>query len=245
MGWRNFGVKWSIGSNWFGDWAIVLAMMAVEQTLRALLAEGARDGTLGPGSKLPTERDLVERLAVPRGAIRRALEVLERDGVVIRHVGRGTFLTDSAPGRVEGAPPDTSPAEIMQVRQLLEPQVAALAARVATQADLDRITECLGRGGASEDFESFEGWDAKLHRGIALAAHNGLLMNMFDVMNTARALPVWGTLKRRTSTPERRRCYHREHTAIVEALLDRDPTGARDNMRTHLQNVADNLLGRH
>ncbi|MEN3263637.1 FCD domain-containing protein, partial [Pseudonocardia sp.] len=191
------------------------------------------------------ERDLVERLAVPRGAIRRALEVLERDGMVVRHVGRGTFLTDSGLGYVEGAPPDTSPAEIMQVRQLLEPQVAALAARVATQADLDRITECLNRGGVTEDFEGFEGWDAKLHRSIALAAHNGLLMNMFDVMNTARALPVWGTLKRRTSTPERRRCYHREHTAIVEALLDRDPTGAQDNMRLHLQNVADNLLGRH
>ena len=219
--------------------------MAVEQTLRALLAQGARDGTFGPGSKLPTERDLVERLAVPRGAIRRALEVLERDGVVVRHVGRGTFLTDSALGHVEGAPPDTSPAEIMQVRQLLEPQVAALAARVATQADLDRITECLNWGGASQDFEGFERWDAKLHRGIALAAHNGLLMNMFDVMNTARALPVWGTLKRRTSTPDRRRCYHREHTAIVEALVDRDPNGAQENMRLHLQNVADGLLGRH
>jgi DNA-binding FadR family transcriptional regulator len=245
MAWRNFGRRWLIGSNWSGDYVIVLGMMAVEQTLRALLAEGARDGTLGPGSKLPTERDLVERLAVPRGAIRRALDVLERDGMVVRHVGRGTFLTDSALGHVVVAPPDTSPAEIMQVRQLLEPQVAALAARVATQADLDRITECLNRGGLSEDFEGFEGWDAKLHRSIALAAHNGLLMNMFDVMNTARALPVWGTLKRRTSSPERRRCYHREHTAIVDALLDRDPHGAQENMRLHLQNVADSLLGRH
>jgi DNA-binding GntR family transcriptional regulator len=69
-------------------------------------------------------------------------------------------------------------------------------------------------------------------------------MNMFDVMNTARQLPVWGSLKRRTSTPERRRCYHAEHTAIVEALCDRDPDGAEKTMRVHLQNVADNLLGR-
>lgn len=220
-------------------------VMGVEQSLRVLLAEGTQDGTFGPGSKLPTERDLVQQLAAPRSAIRRALDVLERDGVVIRHVGRGTFLTDTAPAPGEGAPPDTSPAEIMQVRQLLEPQVAALAARVATQADLDRITDCLDRGGATEDFEGFEGWDAKLHRSIAAAAHNGLLMNMFDVMNTARSLPVWGTLKRRTSTPERRRCYHLEHSAIVEALRDRDPDSARGSMHIHLQNVADNLLGRH
>ena len=220
-------------------------MIGVEQSLRALLAEGAQDGTFGPGSKLPTERDLVSRLAAPRSAIRRALDALELDGIVIRHVGRGTFLTDIAPVAASGsgAPTDTSPAEIMQVRQLLEPQVAALAARVATQLDLDRVTECLDRGGASSDFEGFESWDAKLHRAIAAAAHNGLLMSMFDVMNTARSLPVWGTLKRRTSTPQLRHCYHLEHTAIVEALLDRDPASAQENMRQHLQNVSEALLG--
>jgi DNA-binding FadR family transcriptional regulator len=218
-------------------------MIAVEQSLRALLTEGTQDGTLRPGSKLPTERDLVERLAAPRSAVRRALEVLERDGLIIRHVGRGTYLTDTAVRQVDGAPSDTSPAEIMQVRLLLEPQVAALAARVATQADLDRITGCLAGGGAADDFESFESWDARLHRGIAEAAHNGLLMNMFDVLNTARALPVWGTLKRRTSSPERRRCYHEQHTAIVAALADRDPAAAAENMRLHLRDVSDNLLG--
>jgi DNA-binding FadR family transcriptional regulator len=219
--------------------------MTVEQSLRALLDDGAAEGTLGPGAKLPTERDLVERLAAPRSAIRRALEALERDGLVIRHVGRGTFLTEAALRPVDGAPPDTSPGEIMQVRLVIEPPVAALAARLATQADLERITQCLENGGRSDDFESFESWDAKLHRAIAEAAHNGLLINMFDVMNTARALPVWGSLKRRTSTPERRQCYHSEHTDIVEALHDRDPDEAQTAMRVHLQNVTENLLGRH
>jgi DNA-binding FadR family transcriptional regulator len=217
----------------------------VEQSLRDLLTQGAESGTLVPGSKLPTERALVERLSAPRSAVRRALETLEHEGLITRHVGRGTFLTEAATRKVDGAPSDTSPAEIMQVRLLLEPQVAALAARVATQADLDRITTCLDAGGACDDFEGFETWDARLHRVIAQATHNGLLMNMFDVLNTARALPVWGTLKRRTSSPERRRCYHREHTTIVDALHDRDPEGAGDAMRAHLQNVSDNLLGRH
>jgi DNA-binding FadR family transcriptional regulator len=218
---------------------------SVEHSLRSLLTRGAEDGTFGPGSKLPTERDLVERLAAPRSAIRRALEALEHEGVIVRHVGRGTFLAESPAAPRQGAPPDTSPAEIMQVRLLLEPPVAALAARVATQADLDRIGRCLERGGETDGFESFEAWDARLHRAIAEAAHNGLLMNMFDVMNTARQLPVWGSLKRRTSTPERRGYYHTEHTAIVDALRDRDPDGAQVAMHRHLHNVADNLLGRH
>ncbi|MGW4486657.1 FadR/GntR family transcriptional regulator [Amycolatopsis sp. NPDC004368] len=219
-------------------------MTTVEHALRALLDEGAADGSLGPGAKLPTERDLVQRLSAPRSAVRRALDALERDGLVIRHVGRGTFLTDVAAQHVQPAPADTSPAEIMQVRQLLEPQVATLAARVATQADLDRIAVALGAGGTAGDFEGFERADAALHRAIAAAAHNGLLMNMFDVMNTARSLPVWGSLKRRTSTPELRTCYHDEHTLIVEALRDRDPVSAGEHMRRHLQHVADTLLGR-
>lgn len=217
--------------------------MTVERSLRELLSAGVAEGSLVPGAKLPTERDLVSRLGASRNAVRSALEVLEREGVIVRHVGRGTFLTDQQMRGLDGAPANTSPAQIMQVRQLLEPQVATLAARVATQADMDRIRECLVAGGAAEDFDGFERWDAKLHRSIATAAHNGLLISMFDVMNTARALPVWGGLKRRTSTPELRRCYHQEHSAIVEALLDRDPQGAGETMRRHLQHVADSLLG--
>ena len=219
-------------------------MLSIEQALRALVDDGVAEGSLVPGAKLPTERDLVLRLSAPRSAVRRALDALEQEGLVIRHVGRGTFLSEEAVRRHGGAPADCSPAEIMQVRLVIEPPIAALAARVANQADLDRIAACLDAGGAAEEFEAFESWDAKLHRAIAESAHNGLLMNMFDVMNTARGLPVWGSLKRRTSSPERRRCYHTEHTAIVEALRDRDPDSAEDAMRGHLQHVADNLLGR-
>ncbi|MBC6457278.1 FCD domain-containing protein [Actinomadura sp. HBU206391] len=64
-------------------------------------------------------------------------------------------------------------------------------------------------------------------------------------MNSARALPVWGSLKQRTFTPDRRACYHEDHTAIVEDLHDRDPETARERMRDHLIRVSDNLLGRH
>ena len=207
-----------------------------------MLEEQTASGRLVPGSKLPTERALVEELDAPRSAIRRALADLETEGLIIRHVGRGTFLAENLHARAD-APPDTSPAEIMGVRLLLEPPVAALAARLATGADLVAISNCLAEGAAATEFEPFEAADARLHRAIAHAAHNTLLMSMFDVMNTARSLPVWGSLKRRTSSPERRACYHREHEDIVTALADRDPAGAETAMRIHLQNVSDNLLG--
>ena len=198
-------------------------MNTVEQTLRALLQEQTASGALGPGGKLPTERDLAGQLTAPRSEIRRALAALERDGLISRQVGRGTFLTETATRQFSGAPPDTSPAEIMQTRLTIEPPIAALAARTANQADLDRITGYLDAGGNSDSYEAFETHDTHLHRAIAQAVHNGLLMNLFDVMSTARSLPVWGSLKRRTSTPERRKAYHEQHTAIVAALTERDP----------------------
>src|SRR3954447_21410752 len=111
----------------------VQGVLNVEQSLRALLDEGTAEGSLVPGGKLPTERELVQRLSAPRSAIRRALDVLEEEGLVIPHVGPGTFLSE-LPHRRADAPADTSPAEIMQVRLVIEPPVAALAARVATQA---------------------------------------------------------------------------------------------------------------
>lgn len=217
----------------------------VERALRSLVADGVTHGTLGPGARLPTERELVEQLAAPRSAVRRALDALEQDGIVVRQVGRGTFLADVLHPAAVTAPADTSPAEIMAARRLLEPQLAALAARSATQADLDRIEGCLHRGGAAADARGFEEWDSALHRAIALGTHNGLLVTLFDTMNAARTLPVWGGLKRRSSTPERRLDYHADHTAIVVALRERDADAARDRMREHLSRVSEHLLGGH
>jgi GntR family transcriptional regulator, uxu operon transcriptional repressor len=84
----------------------------------------------------------------------------------------------------------------------------------------------------------------RLHGAIAEVVHNGLLLTVFDTVSAARHLPVWGSLKRRVSSPERRR-YHAEHVAIVAALQDRDAEAAEAAMRAHLQNVTDNTFGRH
>ncbi|MGH3504894.1 MAG: FadR/GntR family transcriptional regulator [Nocardioidaceae bacterium] len=215
----------------------------VERQLRELLTKGVDQGRFAPGTKLPTERELAELLVAPRSAIRRALAALERDELIMRHVGRGTFVADAATPTQLRAPADTSPAEIMQARMLLEPQIAQLAARVARQVDLDRIEHCLQRGGTTADYAEFEAWDGQLHRAVAQAAHNALLLNLFDTMNAARNLPVWGSLKKRSFTPDRRCRYDADHTTVVEALRDRNPSAAAHAMAAHLDNVTSNLLG--
>lgn len=234
-----------IGSNWFVSYAWLV--LSVEQALRALVEEGVADGTLGPGAKLPTERALVERLGVSRGAIRRALDVMEREGLIVRHVGRGTFLTEQGRLAVKRPPTDTSPAEIIQARLLIEPPVTALAARHATPTDLQRLDRCIERladAVSHNDADLIETWDCRLHRAIAQATHSNLLEHLCDIVHAAREQPVWGSLKRRTLTAEHRRLYHRQHVAIVEALRDRDPEQAEAAMRTHLESVASTLLGK-
>ena len=215
--------------------------------LRRLLDESVAAGTLGTGAKIPTERELCDTLQASRTAVRAALAELEREGRITRHVGRGTFLAEleadpGLPAVARGAV-QTSPAEIMATRLLLEPEIAALAARHATQADIDHIRHCLRRGDATTSYDEFESWDAALHRAIAAAAHNGLLLRLFDTMNAARDLPVWGSIKRRSATPERRRGYESGHGEIVAALVERDPDTAREHMRRHLLDVRTNLLG--
>ncbi|HEY2191938.1 MAG TPA: FCD domain-containing protein [Actinomycetospora sp.] len=217
--------------------------------LRRLLDEAVADGTLGTGSKIPTERALCDSLQASRTAVRGALAELEREGRITRHVGRGTFLAEleADPGLPDAARGvlQTSPAEIMATRLVLEPEIAALAARHATQSDIDHVHHCLRRGNATATYEEFEAWDSALHRAIAAAAHNGLLLRLFDTMNAARDLPVWGSIKRRSATPERRQGYECSHGEIVEALVERDPDAAREHMRGHLVDVRTNLLGPH
>jgi DNA-binding FadR family transcriptional regulator len=217
----------------------------VATRLRDLIEEAVAAGRLGTGSKIPTERALSDTLQVSRTAVRAALAELEREGRITRHVGRGTFLAEleGDPSLPSGTALQTSPAEIMATRLVLEPEVAALAARHATQADIEHLGHCLRRGDASSTYEEFEAWDSALHRAIAAAAHNGLLLRLFDTMNAARDLPVWGSIKRRSASPERRRGYERSHGEIVSALTERDADAARERMRAHLVDVRTNLLG--
>jgi DNA-binding FadR family transcriptional regulator len=203
-----------------------------------------REQELGPGARLPTEREIAHRSGATRTAVRRALARLEAQGRIIRHVGRGTFL---APAQADdGAPLSllaTSPAEIMAVRLLIEPQTVVLAANSATGEDYAEMERCLLGGESHQQHEEFETWDAAFHRSLAAATHNRLLIQICDVVNDARHQPLWGRLKHRSFTQERCLEYIRDHRDIYEALLDRDGPAAQAVMRTHIVRVQANIFG--
>lgn len=208
-------------------------------------------GLWKPGHKLPTERELGERFGLARNTLRRGLAVLAKEGRIVRHVGRGTFVTSSANGSFEPSIENdliarivrASPAEVMDLRLMIEPQALERATARASTDDLDAMQECLKRGKAARSVEEFEHWDAALHKRIVAAACNTLLAILYDAINLVRQEAEWGRLKERTLTPGRRKLYEGQHHRIVEALRDRDSASAVEALREHLLTVRRNLVG--
>jgi len=197
-------------------------------------------------SRLPAERDLSEQLDLSRSALREGLEVLEAEGRIWRHLGQGTFV-GSRPRRVAGtAPlvaPHTSPNELMEARILVEPSLARLAATRATAAEIAELHHLLARSEVARDVETWELWDARLHRAVAEAAHNVLLLSIYEAFNAIRAQPQWSRLRHETLTQERLVIYREEHRAYVDAIAGRDAEAAAQAMRRHLESVRDGLFG--
>lgn len=214
------------------------------QTLRGWLARVS----LPVGQRLPPERSLCKELGLSRAALRGALAVMEAEGRIWRHVGRGTFLGPRPPMQERGISllaRRTHPEEVMEVRLTLEPQIAALSAKRATLDDMQEIERCLARSRACQDMESFEQWDSALHQAIARAARNALLYGLFETVNSVRERRIWGELKIASLTPERMKTYHAQHGACVEALRNRNPDRAGAAMREHLETVRANLFDRN
>ncbi|HXT92512.1 MAG TPA: FCD domain-containing protein [Trebonia sp.] len=228
----------------------VLSVSRGRQLARQILADSERAG-LGPGSRLPTERQLALDLGVTRGEIRHALAALEAEGLISREVGRGTFLRAGAeddPTADLGRPSagtDFAPADVMTIRRLLEPQAMPLVVIWATARDFGEMDRCLTGGDAATSFEEFETWDLALHRCIMAAAHSPLLAALYGFVESARHGQVWGDLKRRSTSRLRRELYQEDHHSIVEELRARDADAAIEAMRRHLARVAEHLLGAH
>lgn len=248
-------------------WAVVSPTAAAEQVVSAHAERGlrlaelilARSRDAGPraGARLPTERQLSVDLGVTRSTVRSALALLEAQGHISREVGRGTFLralpppTSAAARDAAGetsqvrtlgpASADFAPADVMTIRRLLEPPAMVLVVAWATAADLEEMDRCLGLGDRAATFEEFEACDLALHRCIMAASHSPLLATLYGAIEAARHGQVWGDLKRRSGSPERRAQYQADHRAIVEALRSRDSAGAVEAMRVHLARVQEHL----
>lgn len=208
-----------------------------------ILQEAANAG-LRPGRRLPTERQLADDFGVSRTTVRQALARLEAFGAISREVGRGTFIRSL--DRAAPEPDDLSdvgPADVMAVRLLLEPQAMPMVVAKATERDLREMQRCLAGGDDAQTYAEFEVWDLALHRCLMEAGHNPLLLRLYLSVELARNGRLWGDLKRRSDSADRREQYRCQHRAVVDALRARDSDAAVAAMRVHLSTVRSNLLG--
>jgi GntR family transcriptional regulator, hexuronate regulon transcriptional repressor len=197
--------------------------------------------------RIPPERDLAVSFGVARNTMRRAMHLLREEGAISRHIGRGTFVRPDNGGalsdiaqRMSGS----SPADMMEIRLLLEPSAAAFAATNASASELASVEEAHRNAVTAVDMATFEHWDAEFHHRIFASSRNALLKEMHSLLCVLRNQSPWFEMKRRAFSEERRLRYCSEHLAVLEGLVGRDPDSARGAMQRHLTTVRTNLLGK-
>lgn len=208
-----------------------------------------RDGGFGPGERLPSERDLAERLGVSRPSLREALRALEISGIVETRHGSGAYVRDAfAPGLISPlalaleASGDVT-GELWEVRIVVEPPIAARAALRADADDLARmeasVEAMFALANAPDHHDRILAVDREFHALIARASRNSVAERVIQLINQV----LFESRRHFTGSTERRLQACLRHRAILDALRARDSAAARDAMLAHLHEVEDYILG--
>lgn len=194
--------------------------------------------------RLPAERELAERLGLTRNRLRGSLKKLAAEGLIWRHVGKGTYF-GRGPSSVDPRTLSelTNPREVMEVRFALEPELARLAAFRANGHDVSELEACFEKMRSTRDWNEWGFWDGRFHWAIAKAAGNALMLLLFETMQASRSKAIWGRLGESSRRDERKAEIMAEHTAILEAIRDREPESAAARMREHLRSTKVAIFG--
>lgn len=203
-----------------------------------------RQRAYGPQDKLEPERALAPKIGCSRGTLRAALDVLEKEGVIWRHVGQGTFVGPRPahePIHPSVLAEMASPADVLDARLLIEPPITGEAALGATPDEIALLRRHALRSSEAPDWQAYEQADDAFHKGIARVTGNPLLIAFLDVLSSVRGRAHWQRQHdlafRRARKKEYAAQQGRMHLAIVEAIAARDPEAARQAMFDHLSAI--------
>jgi GntR family transcriptional repressor for pyruvate dehydrogenase complex len=204
-----------------------------------------REGRWSPGDQIPPERELAERFRVSRTSVREALRALEMQGVIDSRQGGGTFVRSADTEAL--VPPLAAAilrgqrelAEVLEVRELIEPGIARLAATRATEehtAELENLLarqrECIEQG------RSFVEEDTAFHYTLARAADNHILLRLHNVILDLLRESRQSYLH----VPNRPQMSLRGHEAILSAIKAQDSEAAYGASLAHISEVRDGIL---
>ncbi|WP_304455348.1 FadR/GntR family transcriptional regulator [Nocardiopsis sp. YSL2] len=211
------------------------------ESVKAMIAAGE----VGPGERLPTERDLSARLGVSRSSMREAIRALTTLGVLEARHGAGVYVTALRPADLletfsvlAEVSQGRTLLEVLQVRRMLEPAATALAAARASDAHLDRVGALLERMDGEGEQDAFcadtVSADLGFHQAIVESTGNATLaaINAGLSSRTFNAR-VWAGHREAGLTAKLRE----DHVLIHAALVARDPDAARAAATTHVMRV--------
>lgn len=212
---------------------------------------GIESGLYAEGSRLPSERDLAQRLKVSRPAVREAIGALQNEGMVVTRHGSGTYVADTImrtarAGSVlpdeDFAEADFSPVSTLEVRMLIEPAIVRLAARRAQRDELaERYLEGMANVKDITDPAQQALWsecDRLFHRQLAVMTGDILISKIAEEVNKTMAQPLWNRLRDDgIYDPERIQLYAAEHRLIYEAIVTGDEDAAAFYVEGHLKRV--------
>jgi GntR family transcriptional repressor for pyruvate dehydrogenase complex len=212
-------------------------------TIKAMIIAGE----LRAGDRLPPEKELSERLGLSRNSLREAVKSLEMIRVLDVRRGDGTYVTSLEPhllleamSFVVDLHQDDSVLELFEVRRVLEPHAAALAAARITADQLAELERSLGAVGPDAPVEELVAHDVEFHRLIAEAGGNAYLASLLDGLSssTLRAR-VWRGRTEQGAV----QITLAEHGAVLDALRRHDAEMARASMTVHICGVEAWLRG--
>jgi GntR family uxuAB operon transcriptional repressor len=196
-----------------------------------------RDEKIGAGERLPSERDLSTKLSVSRASLREAILALELGGVVEVRGGSGVYVSEKAEPATDLPEVGPGPFEVLSARRLIESEIAAIAARVATDSAVDAILNAvLEMEKHHANYSSNENADREFHLSIARATGNSALVGTVEYLWNQRGR-LWHRLKDHFQTEELRQLTLTDHRNILEAIASHDPVAAKKAMRAHLERV--------
>ncbi len=208
------------------------------------LRDAIESGTYTHGQRLPAERDLATHFGASRTTVREALGLLEMEGMVIRKVGSGTFVNRPT-ARFTGEIADiTSPLELMEVREAIEPHLARMAVVHASAKDLERLEKALDVLEACDDDQAiFADADEAFHMALAEATGNPLMVWIYGRINDVRCHDQWTEMKRKVLSRKAIEIYNRQHRMMAEAIRKRDAKAAMAAVTAHLDQAKRDLTG--
>lgn len=198
-----------------------------------------RGENLAAGTRLPPERELATRLGVSRASLREALIALELGGRVEVRGGSGIYIAagEVVQPEIKTVEIGPGPFEVLAARRMIEPEVCAMAARVATDGAIDAILRAVEEMERNHDiYTSNEAADREFHLSIARASGNSALAGTIDYLWEQRGR-LWHRLKEHFQTEQLRQETLLDHRRIFAAIAGHDPAAAKSAMRAHLERV--------